>query len=108
MKGMRERLLRRYAPTPTRRSVSATADPFPLLSLLFLLPMACFSQRLTPLSNAPNWDQLNRFQETMTREAFVDLLDSVYAPNGAGAQWIKVEATRALIQENASDQFVLQ
>jgi hypothetical protein len=103
---MKERLLGRYADTPTRRYVSP--GPFPLLSLLFLLPMACFSQRLTPLSNAPNWDQLNRFQETMTREAFVDLLDSVYAPNGAGAQWIKVEATRALIQENASDQFVLQ
>src|SRR5580693_4056597 len=81
---------------------------FLLLSLLFLLPFAGFSQRLTPLSNAPNWDQLNRFQETMTRESFIDLLDSVYAPNGAGAQWIKVEATRALIQENASDQFVLQ
>jgi N-acetylmuramoyl-L-alanine amidase len=91
-------------PTPQRRP----ADPFLLLSLFFLLPMACFSQRLTPLSNAPDWDQLNRFQETMTREAFVDLLGSVYAPNGAGAQWIKVEATRALIQENASDQFVLQ
>ena len=31
----------------------------------------------------------------MTHDEFVDLLDSVYAPNGAGAQWIKVEATRS-------------
>ena len=93
---MKERLLRRNAGTVL------------LLSLLFLMPIACFSQRLTPLSNAPNWNQLNRFQGTITREAFVDLLDSVYAPNGSGAQWIKVEATRALIQENASARFVLQ
>jgi N-acetylmuramoyl-L-alanine amidase len=105
-------------PTPTRRHVPPApladppsrrhADPFLPLLLLFLLPIAGFSQRLTPLSHAPNWDQLNRFQETMTRAAFVDLLDSVYAPNGAGAQWIKVEASQALIQENAADQFALR
>ena len=73
-----------------------------------MVPVVCFSQRLTPLSHAPNWDQLNRFQETITHDEFVDLLDSVYAPNGAGTQWIRLEATRALIQENASDQFVLR
>ena len=79
-----------------------------LFYLFFLLPIVCFSQRLTPLSHAPDWDQLNRFQETITHDEFVGLLDSVYAPNGAGAQWIKVEATRAIIQENASEQFVLR
>ena len=76
--------------------------------LLVFVPLVCFSQRLTPLSPAPDWQRLNRFQETITRALFVDLLDSVYAPNGAGAQWIKVESTRALIQENAWDQFVLR
>jgi len=77
--------------------------------LLFIfVPIACFAQRLTPLSHAPDWDRLNRFQKTITHDEFVDLLDSVYAPNGAGAQWIKVEATQAVIQENASDRFVLQ
>jgi hypothetical protein len=76
--------------------------------LLVFVPLVCFSQRLTPLSHAPDWERLNRFQETITRALFVDLLDSVYAPNGAGAQWITLESTRALIQENASDQFVLR
>jgi hypothetical protein len=103
---MKERLLRPNANTPIRRYDFPYAHTF--LLLLFAFPIAGFSQRLTPLSHAPNWNQLNHFQETMTREAFVDLLDSVYAPNGAGAQWIKVEATRALIQENAADQFVLR
>jgi N-acetylmuramoyl-L-alanine amidase len=88
---------RRYAHTPIR-----------FCFLLVLLPVACFSQRLTPLSHPPDWDQLNQFQETITHDQFVDLLDSVYAPNAAGAQWIKIEASQGLIQENASDHFVLR
>jgi hypothetical protein len=79
-----------------------------LFCLFFFVPLLGFSQRLTPLSHAPDWGQLNRFQETITHDEFVDLLDSVYAPNGAGAQWIRLEETRAIIQENASDQFVLR
>ncbi|MBV9104417.1 MAG: N-acetylmuramoyl-L-alanine amidase [Verrucomicrobia bacterium] len=81
---------------------------FPLCLSLALIPVVCFAQRLTPLSCVPDWDQLNGFQETITHDEFADLLDSVYAPNGAGAQWIKLEAIRALIQENASNQFVLR
>jgi len=92
----------------------ATFPPSPIhlsgmaILLFIFVPIACFAQRLTPLSHAPDWDRLNRFQKTITHDEFVDLLDSVYAPNGAGAQWIKVEATQAVIQENASERFVLQ
>lgn len=71
-------------------------------------PVAGFSQRLTPLSHAPNWSQLDRFQETITRDEFVDVLNTIYAPNGAGAQWIKIESKDAIIQENAKDQFILR
>src|ERR1700730_5335203 len=80
------------------------------LAVLFFVfvPVICFAQRLTPLSDPPDWNKLNRFQKTITHDEFVDLLNSVYAPNGAGAQWIKVEATEAVIQENASEHFVLQ
>jgi N-acetylmuramoyl-L-alanine amidase len=99
--------------TPTRR-LADTPTRFPRTPIRFfcclvaLVPVVCFSQRLTPLSHAPDWDQLNRFQETITHDEFADLLDSVYAPDGAGSQWIRLEATRALIQENASDRFVLR
>ena len=75
---------------------------------LAVAPLATFSQRLTPLSQAPNWDQLNRFQETMTHDEFVSLLESVYAPNGAAAQWISVSPAEAVIQEDASNHFVLR
>jgi hypothetical protein len=78
------------------------------LLMLVVLPMTCFSQRLTPLSAPPDWNQLDRFQETITHDQFADLLNTVYAPNGAGAQWITLEPTRVLVQENASDRFVLR
>src|SRR5271157_1321529 len=71
-------------------------------------PVASFSQRLTPLSQPPNWDQLNRFQETITHDEFVSLLESVYAPKGAAAQWIRVDSAEAVIQEDASHHFVLR
>ncbi len=95
-----------YSKTLTRRPANPPIHFF--CCLLALLPLVCFSQRLTPLGHLPDWDQLNRFQDTITHDEFVDLLDSVYAPNGAGSQWIKLEATRALIQENASDRFILR
>ncbi len=81
-------------------------------SLALLLPIfmavSGFSQRLTPLSHPPDWSQLNLFQETITHDEFVSLLDSVYAPNGAMVPWIKIEATQALIQENAFNWLVLR
>jgi N-acetylmuramoyl-L-alanine amidase len=76
--------------------------------LMFFIPVICFSQRLTPLSAPPDWSRLSQFQETITREMFVNLLDSVYAPNKAGARWIKVEETQAIIRENASESFILR
>ena len=69
---------------------------FALLSCALLTtPVTSFSQRLTPLSQSPHWDQLNRFQETITHDEFVCLLESVYAPNGAAAQWIKIDSDRS-------------
>jgi N-acetylmuramoyl-L-alanine amidase len=81
--------------------------PLTLVVLLFA-PFASFSQRIMPLSQPPDWDRLNRFQETITHDEFVNLLVSVYAPNAAAAQWIKVDSDKAVIQENASDHFFLR
>ena len=76
--------------------------------VLMFTPFASFSQRVTPLSQPPNWEQLNQFQETITHDEFAKLLESAYAPNGAASQWIKVDSDKAVIQENASDHFVLR
>jgi len=75
---------------------------------LVIVPVTSFSQRLTPLSQPPNWDRLNRFQETITRDEFINLLESVYAPNGAAAQWIRVDSAVAVVQEDACHHFVLR
>ncbi len=75
---------------------------------LVIAPVASFAQRLTPLSQPPNWDLLNRFQETITHDEFVDLLESVYAPNSAAAQWIRVDSAEAVVQEDSFKHFVLR
>jgi hypothetical protein len=79
-----------------------------LYLLLFLSATDCFAQRLTPLSQPPDWSQLDRFQETITRSEFVDLLNTVYAPNNAAGQWIKLDPADAVIQENANQKFILR
>lgn len=68
-----------------------------VLFLLFAMTASVWSQRLSRLAPPPDWSELEKFQETITREEFVRLLDRVYAPNGAWHPWIKVETDRAAI-----------
>jgi N-acetylmuramoyl-L-alanine amidase len=66
--------------------------------LVFALGMGeLIAQRLSRLAPAPDWSTLEQFQETITREDFLHLLDRVYAPNGAWRDWIRVENDRALV-----------
>jgi hypothetical protein len=82
---------------------------FALLSCaLVTTPVTSFSQRLTPLSQSPHWERLDRFQETITHDEFVGLLESIYAPNGAAAQWIRIDCDEAVVQEDSSNHFVLR
>ena len=83
--------------------------PSRLLYLLLLFCATdCLSQRLTPLSQPPDWSRLDRYQETITGSEFADLLNTVYAPNYAASQWIKLEPADAVIQENATEKFILR
>lgn len=41
------------------------------------------AQKLSPLASRPDWRRLDAFQESITREQFLRLLDRVYAPDGA-------------------------
>lgn len=56
------------------------------------------AQRLSPLAPAPDWAQLEGFQETITREEFLQLLDEVYAPGGAAKGMVEVETDAAVIK----------
>lgn len=67
-----------------------------LLCLAGLLEPA-FS-KTTPLGNRPDWTELDKFQETITRERFIDRLGRVFAPGDAALGWIAVTPTMAKIQ----------
>ncbi len=59
---------------------------------------AAHAQRLSPLAQTPDWSQLEAFQETITREEFVRLLDQVYAPGDAAKGMVDAEAEHAVIK----------
>ncbi len=102
----RGRAVRMRLPVPLR--ILRTA-------LLVVLTLVCAAgvaraQRLSALSPAPNWERLEKFQETMTRGEFVRLLDAIYAPGGAAAGIIEVRERDAVILKTLTppEKFVLR
>ena len=65
--------------------------------------------RLTPLAPAPDWKSLEAFQETITREEFQKLLETVYAPQGAWKDVIEIgEAAARILTRADSPPFILR
>ena len=60
------------------------------------------AQRLSPLAAVPDWARLEAFQQTITRQEFVRLLDTVYAPNAAWQGVIEVGEMEAVIYKTLS------
>jgi len=54
--------------------------------------------KLSPIAPEPNWSALNAYQETITREDFLDLLNHVYAPSGSWKKFITLHDTDAIIR----------
>jgi hypothetical protein len=63
---------------------------------------------LTPLSSPPDWDELEKFQGTITHDQFLHLLNDVYAVGGTAQKWIKVESDYAEIQTSAEHRLKLK
>ena len=91
--------------------------PVPFRLLRFAAPIslalacrAAFAQRLSPLTSAPDWTRLEAFHETITRDEFQRLLDTVYAPGGAAAGMIVVRENEAAILKTLlpAEPFVLR
>lgn len=61
--------------------------------------------RLSPLAKAPDWSDLEGYQETITREDFVALLDNLYAPGGAWKETIRINDSKAEIQTGTKNSF---
>lgn len=66
---------------------------------LCLLTSPASAQRLSALAPAPDWSELEPFQETITREEFLRLLDTVYAPGGAAKGVIEVKKDHAVVKK---------
>ena len=86
------KIVRRRDVSPAMRALSF----FICLVCLFASEIAQ-AQRLSPLAGTPNWGRVEAFQETMTQEEFVRLLDTVYAPGHAAAGMIEVKENEAVI-----------
>jgi hypothetical protein len=76
------------------------------LFFTFLTPM--FGDPVTPLSSAPDWNVLQKFQGTITHDRFVHLLDDVYAPGGIARQWIDVQPDYAEIRTSGQHRLKLK
>lgn len=67
------------------------------VSLAFL-PFSADAQQRSPMAPVPDWTELEKFQETITREEFIRLLDNVYAPGGNARNFIQINADTAVIR----------
>ncbi len=82
---------------------------FYLSVLLFLAPASIAMAKLSPLAPAPDWTALNEYQQTITREDFLFLLEEVYAPGKAWRDFIEVDdSTATIATEPGEEPFVLR
>lgn len=65
---------------------------------LAALTFSAAAQRLSALGEKPDWTRLEAFQETITREEFARLLDTIYAPGGAARGMVEVAEDEAVIK----------
>src|SRR5271166_4377363 len=63
--------------------------------------------RLSALATEPDWSKLEGYQGTISREEFVRLLDTVYAPNGAWKNTITIADDGAHILTTGTNRWVL-
>lgn len=70
-----------------------------VLAVFVLFAFTAPAQRRSALAPAPDWTELDQFQETITREEFVRLLNDVYAPGGAAEGLVDVGAESVTIRK---------
>jgi hypothetical protein len=65
-------------------------------------------EQLAPLSSAPDWRDLDAFQQTITHDEFRSLLEEVYAPGLDLRPWFAIEPTQVRIAEGNGNWFTLR
>src|SRR6266705_3380718 len=69
---------------------------FPLIAAVTVLG-AGDAPNLSTLGRRPDWSDLEKYQETMTHDRFVELINHVYCTRGFSPDMIKIEADSATI-----------
>ncbi len=80
------------------------------LSLLAFAETTNAAPNISPLGRAPDWPTLEKYQETMTHDDFVRVLQGVYCTRGVSADLIQVNAddARFLIDKDEKTWFTLR
>ena len=82
-----------------------------LVAALLLFPaIVGAAPNTSPLAKPPDWSELEKFQETITREDFERLLNNVYCTRGVPNDFIQVDAetARILIDKDEQKWFTLR
>ncbi len=90
--------------------LSRALKTIPLILLLVVTYAVAFAQpSLSPLASIPDWSKLEQYQNTITRQQFLKLLDQPYIPKHHWKKWMTVTSQEARIatREGYPD-FVLQ
>ncbi len=80
-----------------------------LLTILAAGPGAA-AENLSPLGKSPDWEYLNRYQETITHDEFQRLIETVYCTHGLGERLLRIgpESAQILVNAEAQTWFTLR
>ncbi len=81
-----------------------------IAAVFFFTGLAANAENISPLGTAPDWSALDRYQETITHQDFVRLLQGIYAPHEASAAVIQIKPAfaRILMSKETGEYFTLR
>jgi hypothetical protein len=77
----------------------------PLCIFLLVFASRSSAENLSPIAEKPRWSSLERYQETISREDFTHLLDTVYAPRGYGDLIAIGNDSARIVEDRALNKF---
>ncbi|MEO6055146.1 MAG: N-acetylmuramoyl-L-alanine amidase [Chthoniobacterales bacterium] len=79
-----------------------------ILFAILLSGSSVLAQKLSPLAKPPEWSKLEGFQNTITREEFLSLLQKVYAPHGGWEPYLEIRENEVIVKPHPGASFTLQ
>ncbi len=76
-----------------------------IFPLAFCAPISLLAADLSPLAAKPRWIFLERYQETISRDDFTRLLNTVYATRGYGDLILIGDESARIVEDRATNEF---